>query len=225
MPAQPAAEAALEPGTRWEDLTDGKLHRLKRGKHFRGDLRAFIRLATEAAAQRGKAVRCLRDEFGKFQYVWITFADAAIPLGAPCPRCDSLRIRRKHEFFGFCPECGLSLIFSGELEAPGSAAAPRRKGFGRHLGHYDDVRIRYHSTVDAGERWVGYGTRDTGEVFLLVVHYALGEDGARIEDPSADGEFVHTVRGFLLEPFAEAVDLDALVPEDAAGESAPPGDA
>lgn len=94
----------------WERLADGRLHRLKQGKHFAADPRAFQVEVLAAAARLGKAVRSLRDEMGKHTYLWVQFADHEVALGAPCP-CGHTALVREHEFFGRCPSCGATLIF------------------------------------------------------------------------------------------------------------------
>lgn len=221
--------ACLIGAHRWDEFADGRLHRLKRGKHFHGDLRAIIKVAGEAAQTMGKAVRCMRDEFGKYQYVWVEFADYQIQIGAPCPGCQATNLLRTHEFFGHCEGCGARLIFSGELpetEQPETTDAASSRPPSRDLGLYHDVRLRYYDSLPDVERWIGYGRRASGKRFLLFVKYPFGEDGSRMEDPEYPGEFLHKVGAFPLEPFADALDLDTLVPQDDLGSpSNPPGDA
>lgn len=105
----------LRRGNTWQQFADGRVWRLKRGRHFAGDLRVAAAEATRAAAEMGLAVRVLRDDFGKYSYIWVQFADAEIPLGAPCPRCDSRRIVQTHEHYGRCPVCGTTFVFKGRL--------------------------------------------------------------------------------------------------------------
>ncbi len=216
--------AGLIAPTTWEALADGRVHRLKRGKHFRGDVRALTKAAALEAGRMGRAVRCMRDEFGKLQYLWVQFADHQIPVGAPCPRCDSRELLRTHEFFGRCPRCGATFVFDGEVAAGtigSGAAAPRSD-----LLRYRDVRIKFVDRWHDHERWAGHGLTADGIPVLLIVDYPVDAQGARIEALNAGGEYVHRVRAFPLSPFAEALDLSAMFPEaEARPVTAPPGDA
>src|SRR3712207_1780732 len=94
----PPRGTGLRRGLTWDRLTDGKVRRLKAGKHFDGSVREFAERVADVAARRGIAVRMLRDELGRTNhYLWLQFADAEIPLGAACPRCGSLELLRTHE--------------------------------------------------------------------------------------------------------------------------------
>ncbi len=210
----------IEPTT-WESLADGRLHRLKRGKHFRGELRAFGQVAALEAERLGKAVRSMRDEFGKLQYMWVQFADYQIPVGAPCPRCGSLRLLRTHEFYGRCPRCASTFVFHGEVGAAGAVAV---RGPRDDLGLYTDVRLRFVERQEGVERWSGHGTTN-GMRMLLIVDYQLDGDGSRIEDDHHPGEHLHRIHRFPLEPFADALDFDSVFAEQESHPgSAPPGD-
>lgn len=97
----------------WRRLADGRVHRMKQGKHFLAEPRAFEVEVRRHAAELGKAVRTLREELGVFRfynYLWVQFADNEISPGAPC-LCGNTALMRAHQYFGRCPECGRSLIF------------------------------------------------------------------------------------------------------------------
>jgi hypothetical protein len=216
-----AAGLLNEPLT-WEALADGRVHRLKRGKHFRGDLRAFATSAALEAERLGKAVRTMRDEFGKLQYIWIQFADYQIPVGVPCPRCEATELLRIHEFYGRCPRCSATFIFHGVLGEPG--LAPAARGPRADLGLYTDVRLRFLDRENGVERWSGHGTINDFRM-LLIVEYPLDANGSRIEDDRHPGEFQHLIHRFPLDPFADALDFDAVFAEQESHPgSAPPGD-
>ena len=212
----------IEPLT-WERLLENeRVHRLKRGKHFRGDVRDFANLVPLEAARRGKAARVMRDEFGKLQYLWVQVADYQIPVGAACPRCGGLRMLRMHDVYGRCAQCQATFILHGDLTVSGSGAA---RGPRDDIGLYTDVRLRFLDRRPGVERWAGHGTAD-GVQMLLIVDYALDDDDARIEDDTHPGEFVHRIHRFPLDPFSEAIDLDAMFAEqEARPGTAPPGDA
>jgi len=220
-------DARLLGGLTWEGLADGAPRRLKRGRHYAGDTRALTRDAGLAADRMGKAVRTLRDEFGKWQYVWVQFADAQIPIGAACPRCESRELLRTHEHFGRCPRCGARLIFKGELtgeELAAGAARPRRPRY--DLREFHDVELRYLRHEEGAEWWHGYGTHADGEAMLLLVRYPLKEDGGRVEDPERPGEPAAKLRAWPVGPFRAAIDLEALFRDDHEhAASGPPGDA
>jgi hypothetical protein len=211
----------IEPLT-WEDLADGSVHRLKRGKHFRGDVRQFAKVAALEAERMGKAVRTMRDEFGKLQYLWLQFAHFQLPVGAPCPNCGSMTVVRMHEFYGRCARCPATFVFNGALGDASSAVA---RGPRNDLGLYTGVRLRFLDRQPGVERWCGHGSMRGETPVLLIVEYPLDADGGRLEDDHHPGEFIHRIRAFPLEPFMDAFDLDAMFGEqETHPASAPPGD-
>jgi len=214
--------ALVDPLT-WDALADGRVHRLKRGKHFRGDVRLLAKLAALEAERLGKAVRSMRDEFGKLQYLWVQFADYQIPVGAPCPHCGATTVLRMHEFYGRCSRCPSTFVFNGSI---GDATAAAERGPRNDLGLYTDVRLRFLDRQPGLERWSGHGSMRGEMSVLLIVEYPLDADGARIEDDRRPGECVHRIRAFPLEPFQDAFDFDAVfAEEDSHPGSSPPGDA
>jgi hypothetical protein len=185
-------------------------------------VRAIAQTAALEAERLGKAVRSMRDEFGKLQYVWVQFADYQIPVGAPCPNCGSMEMLRTHEFFGRCPRCPTTVVFHGQVGETSAAAA---RGPRDDIGLYTGVRLRFLDREPGVERWCGHGTT-RGMRMLLIVEYRLDDEGSRIEDDHHPGEFIHRIHRFPLEPFADALDLDAMFAEQESHPgSAPPGDA
>ena len=105
--------SGLVEGLTWAELAKERCpRRLCRGKHFTGDVRALQKEAIAASRQLGCPVRTVRDDFLRFGYLWVQFADHEVPLGEPCPACGSRELVRKHEQFGYCPACQCSLAFS-----------------------------------------------------------------------------------------------------------------
>jgi hypothetical protein len=200
-------QSALRGDVTWEALADGRPHRLKRGKHYAGDLRNVTSEAIAAATEMEKGVRVVRDNFGRWQYVWVQFADHAIPYGAPCP-CGSRRILRVHEHYGRCSACGVTLIFRGAASGD-SGRLPERD-----LSAYRDVQLRRFERQPDRERWHGYALSPTGERVLLIVDYLLGPEGDRIEDPLRPGEPLYKLRRWPIDPFVSALDLESLWPDE-----------
>lgn len=213
----------LLEGTSWDALAaDKRPHRLKAGKHFRGEVRELQREAGEIAEHRGLAVRTLRDEFGrKYNYVWIQFADAVVPRGEPCPRCCSRRLRRTHEHYARCPACGARLILGppipppppddedGESNAslPKWALVPNRD----RLSNYYDVDLMpdEDSRTADGETWYGRGVDEKGNPVLIEAFYPR-RDGQRIDDPMNPRESLHRLRRWGLGPFWRAAEMGLL---------------
>lgn len=93
----------------WADLMDGRIHRLKRGKHFSGDVAAVIEEARLAARIAGRGILHLREQMGgKYQYVWVQFTDGTILIGDKCP-CGGRRLVRLHLNLARCKRCGRTL--------------------------------------------------------------------------------------------------------------------
>jgi hypothetical protein len=140
--ARPMAEPrADEHGVPWDELTDGRVHALKRGLDFEGPTRFVVLAARNAAARRGLAVRCVRDELGRFgAYVWVQFFDFEIDPGDSCPRCGSDELVGARPVFPACVRCGASMVVAEayadppwliEEEDDGEADAPAPAGAGQ----------------------------------------------------------------------------------------------
>jgi len=93
----------------WAKYMDGRIHRLKRGKHFTGEVFAVIEEARLAARIAGRGVLQMREQMGlKYQYVWVQFTDDAILLGERCP-CGGRKLARLHLNLARCQRCGRTL--------------------------------------------------------------------------------------------------------------------
>jgi hypothetical protein len=96
----------------WEQWMDGRIHRLKRGKHFSGEVSAVIEEARLAARLSGRGVLQLREQMGpKYQYVWVQFTDYSVSIGDPCP-CGGRKLDRLHASLARCRRCGKTLTLS-----------------------------------------------------------------------------------------------------------------
>jgi hypothetical protein len=212
------ASTVLLGGLTWEELAaDRRVRRLRRGKHFRGDVRAVQHEAAAAADELGLAVRAVRDDFLRTAYVWIQFTDAELPLGEPCPRCGSTELVRTHELFGRCPRCGARLAFlPGVTPAEGGVgttvkSAKERRQEARLLKQridmFTNVRLVFdpEESDDEQEVWYGRGEYED-EALLLRVVYPLRE-GARQPHPQDPDDELHYVRYWALEPYTRAVEL------------------
>src|SRR5207248_6333517 len=105
------SSAPVLTGVSWEELADGRLWRLKRGKHFTIEPRALQEQAGDVATRLGKAVKSIRDVIGTHEYVWLQFADHSVPLGDPCP-CGGVELERLHQDFARCTNCGSTLLIT-----------------------------------------------------------------------------------------------------------------
>jgi hypothetical protein len=219
----------------WTKLADGRAWRLKQGKHFLAEPRAFDVEVQAAAARMGKVVRTLREELGKFNYLWVQFADHELQLGSPCP-CGHTSQFRQHQFFGRCPHCGARLIYQlpkSELSAeqvalaasdaaalaegdlPVSAPPPTpqeehsearvQKG---QLDAYTGVELERYETKPGRERWRGHGFDAKGRRVLLLVEYPLDERQERLRVPENPGAYVHRLSAWPVDPFAELIDVE-----------------
>jgi hypothetical protein len=103
----------------WDDLLDGELRRFKRGKHYVGLSDAVIRQARLAAGERHKTAITVKEQLGKYEYVWVQFLDGRIEEGDPCPRCEATSLERRQEYFAWCPSCGAVLAVSAPAKALG----------------------------------------------------------------------------------------------------------
>jgi hypothetical protein len=214
-------------GLTWEDLAkERRPRRLTRGKHFTGDVRALQKEATAAGRRLGCAVRTVRDDFLRFAYLWVQFADHEVPLGEPCPACGSRELIRMHEQFGYCPRCRCSLAFSQRVrrvEPRKSSTTPvvaERSVEGQHEGKlrvrqrrmdaFTDARLAMDPTESDDEKEMWYGrARYEGEEVLLRVVYPL-RDRSRIPDPDNPGGDLHYVTYSHLDPYDRARRLGVL---------------
>lgn len=107
-----AIESLDELTLPWKRWMDGRIHRLKKGKHFDGELVAVLEEARLAARHEGRGVLYLREQMGpKYEYVWVQFADHAILVGDPCP-CGGRKLTRLHNNLARCRRCGKTSTLS-----------------------------------------------------------------------------------------------------------------
>jgi hypothetical protein len=214
-------------GLTWEELAEERVpRRLTRGKHFTGDVRALQKEATAAGRSLGCAVRTVRDDFLRFAYLWVQFADHDVPLGEPCPACGNRELVRTHEQFGYCPRCHCSLAFTPRVvrrEPQGDSSAPvvaepavdakhQRKLTlrQRRMDAFTDARLAIDPTESDDEKETWYGrARYEGRAVLLRVVYPLRE-GSRIPDPDNPGGELHYVTYSHMEPYERAAKLGVL---------------
>jgi hypothetical protein len=206
-------ESCLLRGLAWEDFDDGRPHRLKMGKHFRGELRSAEEEAISAALAVGRVVRTLRDEFGKRNhYLWIQFADEELALGEPCRRCGSMRLERTHEHFGRCPVCQARIIFRGVytgVDSDSQRMKGRRQARGKTpLEWFNSVALAPWKVADGYDVWRGSGRDVNGRPVLLLLEYPLDEHGRRRAD--ADGTEIFQLRAWPADPFQDVLDLERL---------------
>lgn len=90
----------------WDALADGRVHRLRAGRDFRGDVRAHIRDAKATAARLDRHVVVARDDFGNSSFLWVQFLDGIVPAGAACPGCGERALARPGPGLARCGHCG-----------------------------------------------------------------------------------------------------------------------
>jgi hypothetical protein len=115
-PQEPEAAAPVtgvhELTLPWGEWMDGKIHRLKKGKHFAGELLAAVEEAKLAARVSGKGILTLREQYGgKYEYLWVQFTDHAILVGDPCP-CGGRKLDRLHTSLARCRRCEATMTLT-----------------------------------------------------------------------------------------------------------------
>jgi hypothetical protein len=203
----------LRDGLEWAGLADGQAHRLKRGKHFDGEVKAATAEAKEFARAAGRGMLAVRDEIGrKHHYLWIQFTDQELILGEPCRVCGGLSFTALHpgvaEGIGRCDTCGASALFQPPAAGTDAVRAGQRIT-GRQLWHYPDFELiaidEDYPDTDV-ERWYGRAVDVYGTDVLLRVDYTL-HNGQRIDDPAEPGGHVHSVRRWPVEMLGTAAKL------------------
>jgi hypothetical protein len=220
-----SGESVLLGGLTWETLArDRRVRRLRRGKHFRGELRTVQREAAAAAEELGCAVRMVRDDFRRVAYLWIQFVDFQLPLGEPCPNCGGAEMTRTHEHYGRCTVCGAHLSFLPRV-APGEGAGgmalskeakqnrKRKRLLSQRVDQFTNVQLVFDPEESDEKQEVWYGRAEyEGEGVVLHVVYPLSE-GARQPHPEDPEEQLHFIRYWALAPYARAVELGVDIPE------------
>lgn len=204
----------------WDELVAGDdVRRLRRNKHFRGDVRAFQRIVTEQAAARGRVARSVRDDFRKKQYLWTQFVDFQIAVGEPCPRCGARELLRTQHQFGRCPTCHARLTFHGQVTSKGVNTVVVDEKLDRKLARlrawrldaFGDVRLTQdvEGSDETEELWFGRATSVEGEPVVLRLVYPL-QDGRRQRDPEDPDEELYYLMAWPLEVYRRADALGAL---------------
>lgn len=206
-------------GLTWEELAlDRRPRRLKRGRHFRGGVRDAEYAASSAAARMGLTVRCVRDDFRRYAYIWVQFADFDLPIGEPCPGCDGRDIVKTHEHFARCTTCDAHLALSPGLIATdggnGAAAIAGVKSqrklqriLQRQLDTFTDVELVIDPEQSSELQQIWYGrARYAGEDVLIRVAYPL-RDGKRQPHPDRPDQDMHYVSYWSLPHIERAVAL------------------
>jgi hypothetical protein len=198
------SQSLLTGDLTWDQLVDGRPHRLKRGKHFRGAVREVQHEAQVVADREGRGLLAVRDLLGnKNQYLWVQFADQELLAGQPC-RCGGRELLRRHERLAHCAACGRTAVLE-----PTSAQAGAARPLGRHLSDYEDLELVAQdptSTSETLERWYGRARDPAGWIVLVEVDFPL-VDGKRVPDPENPGADLHRLRRWPVRPFAAASDL------------------
>jgi hypothetical protein len=96
---------------------------------------------------------------------------------------------------------------NGKTGSGKKAGRPQRQRL--QLGDFSGVELFESTSSDKAETFFGYGLDKEGRRMLLLVEYPL-RDGRRVEDSEVETGFVHEVRAIDADPFAEAIDFDAL---------------
>ena len=197
----------LRDGVAWEQLLDGRPHRLKRGKHFTGEVYALQQEAQTVADREERGLLMVRDLLGnKNQYLWVQFADQFVAHGHPC-RCGARELLRLHERYARCASCGATAVLGQPVNR--GAATGR---LGRHLSDYEDLELVARDEEASGdtlERWYGRATDPGGWPVLVRVDFPL-LDGRRIPDPANPGFDVHRLQRWALGPFLDAARMGVL---------------
>lgn len=216
----------------WAALTDGRVHRLTRGRQFDGDPRAVVLAARAAAEERGKVALTAREDLGKHAaYVWVQFADGRVGEGSPCPRCGSTELLREHPTIVHCPRCGARLVLEpsedpldGTTEdllgtAPSTPAVAfdrpesevRQRPQARlldsaelpdRLEFFDDIHLRI-GTVPPAEVTTFVGwARVASKSVLLRIRFFPDRESPDLGD--------HRIDWLPVRPFGRAIDLSAI---------------
>lgn len=214
--------APTEPD--WGRVADGRVWRLRRGRHFDATVQRTVTQAEEYASSTGKIVRVVNDRIHPEKALWIQFGDGRVRPGDPCPRCGSADIVRTHPSWGRCSECRalLDLIdpadpravkrAGGDLGArlqpdtSGEEAAGTGPAF---LDAFAEVELFSCSRRETRERCIGRGITDNGAPYLVLVDFPL-DGGERIPHATIPHHWEHRGQALPVEPFGGAVALDAV---------------
>jgi hypothetical protein len=110
------------PAPDWSALADGRLHRLRQGRDYAGDVRLHIRDARMAAAKLGRHAIVTRDDLGNVAYLWVQFVDGEIGGDEPCARCGGVDLMRQAPGIVVCARC--DAVFEVTAAPPAETGAP-----------------------------------------------------------------------------------------------------
>jgi hypothetical protein len=100
--------AHLEPhdelGLPWDDLADGRVHRLVKGREFVRGAELVEEAAANAAARLERVVRTYREIRHGTVYLWVQFVDHEVVIGEPCP-CGNGQLLQVNQNFAECASC------------------------------------------------------------------------------------------------------------------------
>ena len=211
---EPEGGSRLIGGLKWEDLADGKVHRLKKNKHFAGPVRAILSQCDTAAARRVRGLLMLRPACSRdWRSLWGQFPDQQLAVGEPC-RCGGRSQTRLHEKFGRCDVCGASIAYRGTYvpeTADGAPGASRRRT-AKHLSEYQELEFvtrDHEESTPEEDVWYARGVDPTGRRVFLIVRFPL-RNGHRIPDPVVPGFDAHVAFRFRVDPFVRAGELGVL---------------
>jgi DNA-directed RNA polymerase subunit RPC12/RpoP len=98
----------------WEEVADGRVHRLQVGKHYEASIGEVQEAAKAAAVRRGMVACTTYENVPRMRYfesvVWVQFADGEIDPGSACTRCGEPSPVTIHPNFARCPSCGARLL-------------------------------------------------------------------------------------------------------------------
>jgi hypothetical protein len=99
----PRLESHDELGIPWDDLADGRVHRLRKGRDFVRGAELVEEAAANAAARLGRVVRTFREIRWGMVYLWVQFVDHEVVIGEPCP-CGG-QLLQVNQNFAECSSC------------------------------------------------------------------------------------------------------------------------
>lgn len=223
-------------GLPWEELADGRVRRLKRGRDFQVDTRALERAAEVAASRLGKVACVAAETIPRVrrldEYAWVQFVDHEVLVGNPCP-CGSRELVRTHPKYAICNACGARLSLSPPPQqekfagdgSPASLSGPkpmseaeRAKAIARGsfrskyderyaLEQYTEILFVASDRKPRRERLYGHAVDPSGMPVLIWVQYPLSE-GARMPNADSQSGEVCRVHRWPIPPFSSFIDID-----------------
>jgi hypothetical protein len=103
-----ALDSQDELGLPWDELADGRVHRLIRGRDFVRGPDVVEQAAENAARRLGRVVRTFKETRWGVVYFWVQFVDHEVVIGEPCP-CGSTGLEQVNVYFAECASCGATV--------------------------------------------------------------------------------------------------------------------